>query len=193
MMRVSIADRRLGTGGLVTLGTDGDVVDRNRHRHRRPAPATDSTAAPPTSPPTSPTPTTMVLDVAPLIEPGSVVCVSLGALEPSSCALTNSAEKCGTGNTTTVSFAACPAIDAVACTRYSSLRRRTRSGPSRGHVAFERHPSRCFEPLELLTPPAAGVRFDEPTEFGDAPESTLQQLKYLWHTLLAYGADAMRS
>lgn len=32
--------------------------------------------------------------------------------------------------------------------------------------------------------------YDEPTRVGDPPESPLQQLKYLWHTLLAYGHDA---
>lgn len=37
---------------------------------------------------------------------------------------------------------------------------------------------------------AARVTFAEPTAMGDAHESDLQQLKYLWHTLLAYGHDA---
>ena len=37
---------------------------------------------------------------------------------------------------------------------------------------------------------AAQVRFEEPTRFGDSPSATQQQLKYLWHTLLAYGSDA---
>lgn len=37
---------------------------------------------------------------------------------------------------------------------------------------------------------AARERFEEPSESGDPPHSTLQQLKYLWHTLLAHGRDA---
>lgn len=37
---------------------------------------------------------------------------------------------------------------------------------------------------------AAGATFAEPTAMGDAHESDLQQLKYLWHTLLAHGHDA---
>lgn len=36
---------------------------------------------------------------------------------------------------------------------------------------------------------AARERFEEPTTHGDPHESPLQQLKYLWHTLLAYGSD----
>lgn len=38
---------------------------------------------------------------------------------------------------------------------------------------------------------AARVSFTEPTAEGDDPSSPLQQLKYLWHTLLAYGHDAV--
>lgn len=34
---------------------------------------------------------------------------------------------------------------------------------------------------------AAKERFEEPTLLGDPPDAPLQQLKYLWHTLLAYG------
>ena len=38
---------------------------------------------------------------------------------------------------------------------------------------------------------AAGKgRFEEPTLLGDTPDAPLQQLKYLWHTLLAYGSAA---
>lgn len=37
---------------------------------------------------------------------------------------------------------------------------------------------------------AARERFEEPTRLGDSPESVWQQLKYLWHTLLAHGRDA---
>ena len=37
---------------------------------------------------------------------------------------------------------------------------------------------------------AAREKFEEPNELGDPPASTLQQLKYLWHTLLAHGSDA---
>lgn len=37
---------------------------------------------------------------------------------------------------------------------------------------------------------AAQAGFDEPTAMGDGPDSLLQQLKYLWHTLLAHGHDA---
>ncbi len=33
-------------------------------------------------------------------------------------------------------------------------------------------------------------RFEEPTSHGDPQESPRQQLKYLWHTLLAHGRDA---
>lgn len=37
---------------------------------------------------------------------------------------------------------------------------------------------------------AASTVFAEPTAMGDDHESDLQQLKYLWHTLLAHGHDA---
>lgn len=37
---------------------------------------------------------------------------------------------------------------------------------------------------------AAEQPHEEPTLLGDSAESALQQLKYLWHTLLAYGHDA---
>jgi hypothetical protein len=37
---------------------------------------------------------------------------------------------------------------------------------------------------------AARGAFSEPTTGGDAPESPLQQIKYLWHTLLRHGRDA---
>lgn len=37
---------------------------------------------------------------------------------------------------------------------------------------------------------AATERFEEPTTHGDPHESPFQQLKYLWHTLLAHGRDA---
>ena len=33
-------------------------------------------------------------------------------------------------------------------------------------------------------------QFEEPTALGDPHESPRQQLKYLWHTLLAHGRDA---
>ena len=36
---------------------------------------------------------------------------------------------------------------------------------------------------------AARLPFAEPTETGDPHESDLQQLKYLWHTVLAHGHD----
>lgn len=37
---------------------------------------------------------------------------------------------------------------------------------------------------------ASRARYEEPTRDGDPPESTWQQLKYLWHTVLAHGRDA---
>lgn len=37
---------------------------------------------------------------------------------------------------------------------------------------------------------AAEHPYEEPLPLGDPPESTPQQLKYLWHTLLAHGHDA---
>lgn len=37
---------------------------------------------------------------------------------------------------------------------------------------------------------AARITCDDPHPHGDPPDSTLQQLKYLWHTLLALGRDA---
>lgn len=37
---------------------------------------------------------------------------------------------------------------------------------------------------------AAAHAYEEPTPLGDPPDSPLQQLKYLWHTLLTYGHDA---
>lgn len=40
---------------------------------------------------------------------------------------------------------------------------------------------------------AAELAFGEPTAMGDAPESELQQLKYLWHTVLVHGHDASRA
>jgi hypothetical protein len=38
---------------------------------------------------------------------------------------------------------------------------------------------------------ASQERFEEPTPVGDSPDSVLQQLKYLWHTVVAYGKDAV--
>lgn len=40
---------------------------------------------------------------------------------------------------------------------------------------------------------AARIAFAEPQPTGDDSESPLQQLKYLWHTVLAYGHDAVRN
>ncbi len=37
---------------------------------------------------------------------------------------------------------------------------------------------------------AARIHFEAPTVTGDPPESELQQLKQLWHTVFAYGHDA---
>jgi hypothetical protein len=37
---------------------------------------------------------------------------------------------------------------------------------------------------------AARERFEEPTQLGDPPDSSWQQLKYLWHTVLSHGRDA---
>jgi ribosomal protein S18 acetylase RimI-like enzyme len=37
---------------------------------------------------------------------------------------------------------------------------------------------------------AAQASFSEPSAMGDPPDSQLQQLKYLWHTVLAHGHDA---
>ena len=34
--------------------------------------------------------------------------------------------------------------------------------------------------------------YEDPRPLGDPAESTPQQLKYLWHTLLAHGHDAER-
>jgi hypothetical protein len=39
---------------------------------------------------------------------------------------------------------------------------------------------------------ARRVRVDRPPPEGDPPDSDLQQLKYLWHTVLAHGHDAVR-
>lgn len=38
---------------------------------------------------------------------------------------------------------------------------------------------------------ARSVQVDEPSALGDPPDSELQQLKYLWHTVLAHGHDAV--
>ena len=38
---------------------------------------------------------------------------------------------------------------------------------------------------------AAQERFEEPTSSGDSPDSVLQQLKYLWHTVVAHGRDTV--
>jgi Protein of unknown function (DUF3626) len=40
---------------------------------------------------------------------------------------------------------------------------------------------------------ARQIGVDRPSPGGDPPDSELQQLKYLWHTVLAYGHDAARS
>lgn len=40
---------------------------------------------------------------------------------------------------------------------------------------------------------AAAETFEEPSPEGDPPESTVQQLKCLWHTVLAHGQDAKQS
>ena len=37
---------------------------------------------------------------------------------------------------------------------------------------------------------AAGISFTPPIVDGDPPESELQQIKYLWHCVLAFGRDA---
>jgi hypothetical protein len=37
---------------------------------------------------------------------------------------------------------------------------------------------------------ARTIRLPEMQISGDPPESDAQQLKYLWHTLLAFGSDA---
>ena len=39
---------------------------------------------------------------------------------------------------------------------------------------------------------ARRVRVDRPPPGGDPPDSDLQQLKYLWHTMLAHGHDTVR-
>lgn len=38
---------------------------------------------------------------------------------------------------------------------------------------------------------AAKLSFAEQAEVGDPHESDLQQLKYLWHTVLAHGSDVL--
>lgn len=38
---------------------------------------------------------------------------------------------------------------------------------------------------------ASRVQAGEPSPLGDPPDHALQQLKYLWHTVVAYGADAI--
>jgi len=40
---------------------------------------------------------------------------------------------------------------------------------------------------------ASQLRFTDPLEIGDPDDSDLQQLKYLWHTVLAHGRDAATS
>ncbi|MEO7405204.1 MAG: DUF3626 domain-containing protein [Burkholderiales bacterium] len=40
---------------------------------------------------------------------------------------------------------------------------------------------------------ARQVEVDRPPPGGDPPQSALQQLKYLWHTVLAFGHDAVRA
>ena len=62
-------------------------------------------------------------------------------------------------------------------------------GPTMSAVA-----RRVAGPEETISAHAIGLaasreRFDEPTPLGDSPDSILQQLKYLWHTLLAHGHD----
>lgn len=37
---------------------------------------------------------------------------------------------------------------------------------------------------------SALVAYTEPTPAGDPPDSDLQQLKYLWHTVVHFGHDA---
>lgn len=65
----------IGAAGLIALRSDGS--DTNDTPAAAQPPATTDGAS--TSPPaTSPTPTTMQLDPAPIIQPGSVVCVSAG-------------------------------------------------------------------------------------------------------------------
>lgn len=54
---------------------------------------------------------------------------------------------------------------------------------------------RVAEPSGIVDARAIGVAaathgYEEPTPLGDPPDSTQQQLKYLWHTLLTYGHDA---
>ncbi|MEO8697038.1 MAG: DUF3626 domain-containing protein [Acidimicrobiales bacterium] len=40
---------------------------------------------------------------------------------------------------------------------------------------------------------AQRIRIDRPAPGGDPPDSELQQLKYLWHTVLAHGHDTVRA
>jgi len=55
--------------------------------------------------------------------------------------------------------------------------------------------ARVCRPDGMVDAHAIGVaagkeRFEEPTLLGDPSDAPLQQLKYLWHTLLAYGSAA---
>jgi len=40
---------------------------------------------------------------------------------------------------------------------------------------------------------ARRIEIDRPPPGGDPSDSELQQLKYLWHTVLAHGHDAVRA
>lgn len=63
-------------------------------------------------------------------------------------------------------------------------------GPTMPSLALRVARSDGIVDAHVIGVAAARESFEEPTESGDPPESTLQQLKYLWHTVLAYGTDA---
>lgn len=63
-------------------------------------------------------------------------------------------------------------------------------GPSMPALARRVAGSRGVVHASAIGIAASEHPYEDPTPLGDPPESPSQQLKYLWHTLLAYGHDA---
>ena len=64
-------------------------------------------------------------------------------------------------------------------------------GPTMPLLARRVADSRGIVDARAIGIAAARERFEEPTSLGDSPDSALQQLKYLWHTVIAHGRDAV--
>jgi hypothetical protein len=64
-------------------------------------------------------------------------------------------------------------------------------GPTMPSLARRVADSRDIVDARAIGIAAARERFEEPTSLGDSADSILQQLKYLWHTVVAHGTDTV--